>query len=40
VALFGEAGWARFSVEAVARRAGVGKASVYLRWPTKEALLD
>ena len=39
VALFGEVGWAGFSVEAVARRAGVGKASIYLRWPTKEALL-
>jgi len=40
VALFGEVGWAGFNVEAVARRAGVGKASIYLRWPTKEALLD
>jgi AcrR family transcriptional regulator len=37
--LFGEAGWAGFAIEAVARRAGVGKASVYLRWSTKEALL-
>src|SRR5882757_3368574 len=26
-------------MEAVARRAGVGKASLYLRWNTKEALL-
>src|SRR4051794_41886782 len=26
-------------METVARRAGVGKASVYLRWSTKEALL-
>ncbi|HEX4357382.1 MAG TPA: TetR/AcrR family transcriptional regulator [Pseudonocardia sp.] len=40
VALFGEAGWAGFSLEAVARRAGVGKASIYLRWPTKERLLS
>ena len=39
VSLFGDAGWAGFSVEAVAKRAGVGKASIYLRWPTKEALL-
>jgi AcrR family transcriptional regulator len=39
VDLFGEVGWAGFSVEAVARRAGVGKASIYLRWPAKEALL-
>ncbi len=37
--LFGESGWAGFSVEAVAKRASVGKASIYLRWPTKEALL-
>ena len=39
IGLFGEQGWAGFSVEAVARRAGVGKASIYLRWPTKQALL-
>jgi len=39
VALFGETGWAGFSLEAVARRAGVGKASIYLRWETKERLL-
>jgi AcrR family transcriptional regulator len=39
VELFGAQGWAGFSVEAVARRAGVGKASIYLRWPSKEALL-
>jgi AcrR family transcriptional regulator len=39
ITLFGEAGWAGFSVEAVAKRACVGKASIYLRWPTKEALL-
>ena len=39
VALFGEAGWAGFSMEAVARRAGVGKASIYLRWQAKEDLL-
>jgi len=37
--LFGAEGWAGFSIESVARRAGVGKASIYLRWPTKEALL-
>lgn len=39
VALYGENGWASFSIEAVARRAGVGKASVYLRWRNKEELL-
>ncbi|GAA4250157.1 TetR/AcrR family transcriptional regulator [Dactylosporangium darangshiense] len=37
--VFGDGGWAGFSVESVARRAGVGKASVYLRWSGKEALL-
>jgi AcrR family transcriptional regulator len=37
--LFGDAGWAGFSMEAVARRAGVGKASLYLRWNSKEKLL-
>lgn len=37
--LFGDAGWAGFAMEAVARRAGVGKASLYLRWNSKEALL-
>jgi AcrR family transcriptional regulator len=37
--VFGSQGWAGFSVDAVARRAGVGKASIYLRWPNKEALL-
>ncbi|WP_430782589.1 TetR/AcrR family transcriptional regulator [Actinoplanes sp. G11-F43] len=36
--VFGAEGWARFSVDAVARQAGVGKASIYLRWPNKEAL--
>jgi AcrR family transcriptional regulator len=37
--VFGDGGWAGFSMEAVARRAGVGKASLYLRWSSKEALL-
>ncbi|GIE01806.1 TetR/AcrR family transcriptional regulator [Paractinoplanes durhamensis] len=36
---FGELGWAGFAMEVVARRAGVGKASLYLRWSSKEALL-
>jgi len=39
VELFGERGWAGFSVEEVARRAGVGKASVYLRWRNRQDLL-
>jgi AcrR family transcriptional regulator len=38
--LFGEAGWAGFAMDTVARRAGVGKASLYLRWNSKEALLS
>lgn len=38
-ALFGQVGWAGFTFEAVAREAGVGKPSVYLRWETKEQLL-
>ncbi len=37
--VFGDEGWAGFSVEAVARRSGVGKASIYLRWPSKQELL-
>jgi AcrR family transcriptional regulator len=36
--LLGEAGYARLSMEKVASRAGVSKASLYLRWPNKEAL--
>jgi len=39
VDLFGRAGWTGFSIDAVARAAGVGKASVYLRWDSKEELL-
>ena len=37
--VFGDLGWAGFAMETVARRAGVGKASLYLRWSSKEALL-
>lgn len=32
-------GYARLSMEAVARRAGVGKAAIYRRWPSKVALV-
>lgn len=35
-----EQGFARFSVERVARRAEVGKAALYRRWPSKEAMLE
>jgi AcrR family transcriptional regulator len=34
-----EAGYARMSMEAVARRAGVGKAALYRRWPSKQAMV-
>ena len=39
LALAGEAGYAGLSVEAVARRAGVGKHTIYRRWPSMAALL-
>ena len=34
-----QCGYARVSVEAVARRAGVGKAAIYRRWPSKLELV-
>lgn len=34
-----ENGYARLSMEAIARRAGVGKAALYRRWPSKEEML-
>ena len=39
VDLLAEVGYARLTMEQVAARAGVGKASVYLRWPNKVALV-
>jgi AcrR family transcriptional regulator len=36
---FLERGSAHFTVDGVARRAGVGKSTVYLRWPDRDALL-
>src|SRR6266851_3683394 len=39
VDLLAEGGYARLTMEQVAARAGVGKASVYLRWPNKVALV-
>ncbi|WP_203664620.1 TetR/AcrR family transcriptional regulator [Actinocatenispora rupis] len=33
------AGWRRLAMDAVARRAGVGKAALYRRWTSKEAML-
>lgn len=37
--VFVRGGWRDFSIDEVARRAGVGKASVYLRWADKADLL-
>ncbi len=37
--LYGEHGWSGLSFGAVAREASVGKAALYLRWPTKTAML-
>jgi AcrR family transcriptional regulator len=39
LAVYAEVGWSGFSFDAVARRAGVGKAPLYLRWASKEDLL-
>ncbi len=39
LAEYGEHGWSGFTMDAVARRAGVGKSTVYLRWHDKDALL-
>jgi len=39
LAVYAESGWSGFNFEAVARRAGVGKAPLYLRWSSKEDLL-
>jgi AcrR family transcriptional regulator len=38
-AIVNELGYAGFSIEAVARRAGAGKPTIYRWWPTKAALL-
>jgi len=37
--VYGQLGWAGFSIEAVAREARVGKSSIYLRWDDTTALL-
>ena len=39
VDLLGEVGYARLTMDEVAARAGVSKASLYLRWPNKVALV-
>ena len=38
--VLGEVGYAQLTMEQVAARAGVGKASLYLRWPSKDALIE
>src|SRR5688572_28095634 len=38
-AILAEAGYARFSIEAVARRAKAGKPTIYRWWPSKAHLL-
>ncbi len=35
----GEDAWSKFTVDSVSERAGVGKTSIYLRWPNKKDLL-
>ncbi|MFD4625688.1 TetR/AcrR family transcriptional regulator [Streptomyces sp. NPDC058475] len=37
--LYAEVGWARFSLDVLARRARVGKAALYHRWGSKEKLI-
>jgi AcrR family transcriptional regulator len=39
LSVYGEVGWAGFTLDRVASRAPVGKAALYRRWPTKEDLL-
>jgi AcrR family transcriptional regulator len=39
LAVFGECGPDAMGIEQVAARAGVGKATIYRRWPGKEDLL-
>lgn len=39
LSVYGDRGWSGFSLDAVARAAGVGKNAIYLRWRTREDLL-
>ncbi|GAA5037827.1 AcrR family transcriptional regulator [Thermocatellispora tengchongensis] len=39
IELYAELGWAKFTLDAVVRRAGIGKAAVYRRWPGRERLI-
>jgi AcrR family transcriptional regulator len=38
--VYGAQGWAAFSLDAVARAAGIGKSTLYARWTSAEALLS
>ena len=38
--VYSAVGWAGFTFDAVAARAGVGKAAIYRRWPTKAEMLS
>lgn len=38
-AVYAERGWSGFTLDDVARRSGIGKSSLYLRWPSKATLL-
>lgn len=40
LAITGESGYERASIEAIARRAGTGKQTIYRWWPTKAAVLQ
>lgn len=37
--VYGRRGWSGFTLDEVARVSGIGKGSLYLRWPSKAALL-
>lgn len=37
---YGELGWSGFTIDRVARRAQVGKSTIYLRWSDKESLMS
>src|SRR5690349_14763603 len=39
IGVFGQKGWSGFTIDGVAKAAGVGKASLYLRWNSKQELL-
>lgn len=40
IEIYCQVGWPALTFDAVARRAGVGKSALYLRWPTKERLVE